>query len=206
MSTSARTTLWIGIIFLILSVVNFTTTESISPALQRAEALSALASIGLILTAFLWTEFIPKQPRKVVLKGEQGFVISEKLHQQFKTELAWGSQMILTTTAAITVLIYWNKETILMRGLINEQIFTPGPICERSINSGRLISLVNTKAYPGSHEFDSVLDNLPSIIIYPLKLKGVLIIGGSSERCFTLSDEKWITGWVQKIEADLDMI
>ena len=67
------------------------------------------------------------------------------------------------------------------------------------IKNNKLISLVNTKLFPGSSEFDSVLENLPSIIIYPLDQRGLVIVGGCSERCFSKSDEKWIVGWSKKI-------
>ena len=48
-------------------------------------------------------------------------------------------------------------------------------------------------------EFDSVLDNLPAIIVYPISNKGLTIVGGWSKRSFTNSDEKWISGWSDKL-------
>ena len=114
-------------------------------------------------------------------------------------ELAWGSQQILTATAASTILIYWDKNVILRRGLITTKSFIPGEICNRALEQQRLISLVNTELFPGRQEFDCVLENLPAVIVYPLTNRGLIIVGGWSKRSFTNSDEKWITGWSDKI-------
>ena len=100
-------------------------------------------------------------------------------------------------------MIYWNNTVLLKRGLISDSQFVPKDICKRSIQSGKMISLVNTKYYPGRIEFDSILNNLPSIIVFPLSNKGWLIVGGWSERCFTKSDEKWISGWASKISNEM---
>ena len=83
--------------------------------------------------------------------------------------------------------------------MISEEIFEPGEICKRSIDQNRLISLVNTELFPGSDEFDGVLNNLPAVIVYPLKNRGLTIVGGWSKRSFTNSDEKWISGWSDKL-------
>ena len=85
-----------------------------------------------------------------------------------------------------------------------EEDFVPKKICLQSMETGKLISLVNTKYYPGKEEFDSVIKDLPSIVISPLNDKGFLLIGGWSERCFTKSDEIWIKGWTNKISSQLD--
>ena len=63
----------------------------------------------------------------------------------------------------------------------------------------KYISLVSTKFYPGKQEFDNIVKNLPSVIVFPIGNKGWIIIGGWSERCFTKSDELWIDGWAKKL-------
>ena len=133
------------------------------------------------------------------MDGKEGFEFCNELTDDQKNELAWGSKQILTATAASTVLIYWDNKVILRRGLISEKIFEPGEICKRSIDQNRLISLVNTELFPGRDEFDGVLDNLPAVIVYPLKNRGLTIVGGWSKRSFTNSDEKWISGWSDKL-------
>ena len=188
-----------GSFLLILSIINIATADQINPILVRAETISGIASIALITIGYLWTEINPKQPYKAKLEGKEGFEVSKELTKDQKNELAWGSQQILTATAASTILIYWDNKVILRRGLICEKIFVPGEICKRSIEQKRLISLVNTELFPGRDEFDSVLNNLPAVIVYPLEERGLTIVGGWSKRSFTNSDEKWISGWSDKL-------
>ncbi len=188
-----------GIFLLILSIINITTANQVNPTLIRAETISGIASIALITIGYLWTEVKSKQPSKAILNGKEGFELCNELTEGQRNELAWGSKQILTATAASTILIYWDNKVILRRGLISEKIFIPGEICKRSIDQNRLISLVNTELFPGRDEFDSVLNNLPAVIVYPLENRGLTIVGGWSKRSFTNSDEKWISGWSDKL-------
>jgi len=188
-----------GAFLLVLSIINIVTAIQINPTLVRAETISGIASIALITIGYLWTEIKPKEPTKVRLDGKEGFEICNELTDDQRNELAWGSKQILTATAASTILIYWDNKVILRRGLISEDIFNPGEICKRSIDQKRLISLVNTELFPGRDEFDAVLNNLPAVIVYPLENRGFTIVGGWSKRSFTNSDEKWISGWSDKL-------
>tara|TARA_B100001996_G_scaffold187236_1_gene143242 strand:- start:157 stop:774 length:618 start_codon:yes stop_codon:yes gene_type:complete len=188
-----------GIFLLILSIVNIVTATEINPSLVRGETLSGIASISLITIGYLWTEIKPKEPTKVNLQGREGFEIDLDLSEGQQYELAWGSQQILTATAASTILIFWDNKVILRRGLISNKSFNPGEICNRAIQQQRIISLVNTELFPGRDEFDCVVDDLPAVIVYPLSNRGLTIVGGWSKRSFTNSDEKWISGWSDKI-------
>ena len=188
-----------GAFLLILSTINIATANEVNPTLVRAETLSGIASIALITIGYLWTEINPKQPTKAILKGKEGFELCTELSEIQKNELAWGSQQILTATAASTILIFWDNRVILKRGLITNKIFKPGDICNRAIDQKRLISLVNTELFPGKAEFDTVLNDLPAVIVYPLSNRGLTIVGGWSKRSFTNSDEKWISGWSDKL-------
>ena len=85
------------------------------------------------------------------------------------------------------------------RGIISSNEFIPGEICLRSINNMKLISLANTKFYPGREEFFNFCPDIPSIIIVPINNKAFILIGGWSPKCFTKSDEKWINNWSKKI-------
>ncbi len=194
-----------GIFLLILSIINITNSNTINPTLVRAETISGIASIALITIGYLWTEINRKQPSKAKLNGKEGFELCYELTEDQKNELAWGSQQILTATAASTILIYWDNKVILRRGLISKNTFKPGEICKRSIDQKRLISLVNTELFPGREEFDGVLNNLPAVIVYPLEKRGLTIVGGWSKRSFTNSDEKWISGWSDKLYVLLSM-
>ena len=184
---------------LLLTITNAIVSPSVTPSFQRAEVLASLTSIILIALSLIIKEAKVKDKNKVVLKGEQGLIINDKINDLLKNELAWGSHLILTATAACTILIYFNEDIILRRGMITQNKFIPGPICMRSSNTGDIISLVNTKMFPGRIEFDPILENLPSILVCPIAKKGYLIVGGCSERSFTKSDEIWIEGWAKKI-------
>ena len=133
------------------------------------------------------------------MNGKEGFELCNELSEDQRNELAWGSKQILTATAASTILIYWDNRVILRRGIISNNKFTPGEICNRAIDQKRLISLVNTELFPGREEFDDVLTDLPAVIVYPLSNRGLTIVGGWSKRSFTNSDEKWISGWSDKL-------
>ena len=188
-----------GVFLLLLSIVNIVTANQINPTIVRAETISGIASISLITIGYLWTEINPKLPEKAKLNGKEGFELYNKLTDDQRNELAWGSKQILTATAASTILIYWDSKVILRRGLISEKIFKPGEICKRSIEQSRLISLVNTELFPGRDEFNGVLNDLPAVIVCPLSNRGLTIVGGWSKRSFTNSDEKWISGWSDKL-------
>ena len=188
-----------GSFLLLLSIINIATASDINPSLVRGETISGLASIALITIGYLWKEIKPKEQNKVNLKGKQALEININLSEDIKYELAWGSQQILTATAASTILIFWDNEVILRRGLITNKSFVPGEICKRAIEQKRLISLVNTELFPGREEFDCVLEGLPSVIVYPISSRGLTIVGGWSKRSFTNSDERWISGWSDKL-------
>ncbi len=188
-----------GIFLLILSIINVVTSSQVNPTLVRAETISGIASIALITIGYLWTEINPKQPTRAKLNGKNGFELCNELSEDQRNELAWGSQQILSATAASTILIYWDNRVILRRGLISNKVFKPGEICNRSTDQKRMISLVNTELFPGRDEFNPVLNDLPAVIVYPLKNRGLTIVGGWSKRSFTNSDEKWISGWSDKL-------
>ena len=188
-----------GILVLALSIANGISATNISPEFQRSEILSGLSGVGLMLISVLLTEIIPQKKQKELLIGEQGINIAEDLNDNVKKELAWGSHQILTSTSAATILVIFKNKIILRRGILGTGEFVPGAICARATQKGELISLVKTKLYPGRVEFDSICENLPSILIYPLQKDGLVIIGGWNERCFTKSDESWISGWSDRL-------
>ncbi len=191
----------LGIIFLLLTIFNSYTNDLVNASFQRSLILSSASSILIILTALFWYQIDPSLPLKHSLEGKEGIFISEDISNELRFELAWGSEMLLTTSAAATVLVYINDQTILKRGLISQDQFKPLDISKRALKSEKLISLVNTKFYPGKQEFDSIVNNLPSVIVSPIHNKGLVIVGGWTERCFTLSDERWIRGWSKKLSS-----
>ena len=201
MNNSSNISIIIGLIMLTLTLVNAISVNELNPAILRSEVLSALTSITILLIGFLQQAPTHKPNSKLLIKGKDGFYLSDKLTQEEKNELAWGTHMILTATASVTVLIYNKGATILRRGIISEDIFEPGNICLATTKKSKYISLVSTKFYPGKEEFDSILKDLPAIIVLPISAECWLIVGGWSERCFTKSDEIWLEGWSKKISS-----
>ncbi len=203
MSLPARITFLSGILVLLLSLINVITTNEFSPSLDRAEILAAISGVGFMLVSVLWSRANPLKANNKKLEGEEGFILDQNLINSISKEIAWGSYQFLTATPAASLLIFWKGKTILKRGIINKDIFKLGPISQKSIRDKKLISLVNTNMFPGSYEFDSLVKDLPAVMVYPLGSEGVVIIGGLSERCFSKSDEKWFTGWCDKLNDEL---
>ncbi len=199
MNGAARITLVSGIVVLALAIFNWFDGETITPGFQRAEVLAGLSGVGLMLVSILWSEVNPQKSLPEEIDGNQGFQILESLPLNQRTELAWGSQLILTATPAASILVYWQGSVILHRGILGDGKFEVGEICSLASKKGQFISLVNTALYPGKSEFDSVAKGLPSIIVCPLDKAGFLIVGGWSKRCFSKSDETWIEGWSRKL-------
>ena len=216
MPFGARVSLSAGVLLLLLAVGNVFTAEAIDPTLQRAEVLAGMAAVGLMLVAVLWTRAQPLAPTAVELPGEQSLKLVPELSELCRTELAWGSHLLLTATSAATILVAWDGTVVLRRGLVPEALvvddqdsangesFTPGPICERAQRQGQLVSLVKTALYPGRTEFDPVLPGLPSVMVQALGDRGWVVLGGWSERCFSRSDERWFTGWCERLRTTLE--
>ena len=204
MPGSARLCLFSGLLVLGLAVFNALSADTFPPALQRAEVLAGMAGVGLMLVAVLWTRAVPLSPEAVSLEGEQGLVIAEGLTNELRTELAWGSHQFLTATSAASMLVYWDDTVLVRRGLITDRVFQPGEICLRCMKRQELISLVKTALYPGREEFDPVLPGLPAVMVQPLGKRGWIVLGGWSERCFTRADERWLTGWAERLRTELE--
>ena len=206
MPTPARVVLVCALVLLMLTLLNAGLAESFTPELQRAEVLCGMAAVGLMLVAVLWTRADPTQAKPHPLSGEQGLQLEPSLQAHLKEELAWGSHMLLTATPAATLLVHWRDQNILRRGLLSDTdaSFTPGPICRRAMDRETTISLVNTTLFPGRHEFDPLLKNLPAVLIVPLGTQGIVVLGGWSERCFSQSDEQWLEGWSARLRTKLE--
>ena len=199
MGFNGKSLILIGTVLFIFQIANFFSIETITPELERAQVLAAIASIIIILIGFLFKQFEPLTGEKVDLKGENKFIFDKNIPDQVIDELAWGSQAILTSTAAAAILIHNDGVNILRRGITSSDEFNPGETCLRSMKDMKLISLANTKFYPGRDEFFNFCPNLPSILIIPINNKAFILIGGWSTKCFTKSDEKWINNWSKKI-------
>ena len=199
MGFNGKSLILIGVILFIFQIANFFSIETIPPELERAQVLASIASLIIILVGFLFKQFEPLASEKVDLKGENNFHFDKTMPEEVINELAWGSEAILTSTAAAAVLIHNDGVNILKRGITSNNEFKPGETCLRSMKDLKLISLANTKFYPGRDEFFNFCAEIPSILVVPINSKAFILIGGWSAKCFTKSDEKWINNWSKKI-------
>ena len=205
MGFNGKSLILIGTILFFFQIANFFSIEKITPELERAQVLAAIASLIIILIGFLFKQFEPLAGEKVDLKGENKFLFEKNIPDEVIDELAWGSEAILTSTAAAAILIHNDGVNILRRGITSDNEFKPGETCQRSIKDMKLISLANTKFYPGRNEFFSFCPDIPSILIVPINSNAFILIGGWSAKCFTKSDEKWIINWAKKINNIFSM-
>ena len=199
MGFNGKSLILIGTILFIFQIANFFSIEIITPELERAQVLAAIASLIIILIGFLFKQFEPLAGEKANLKGENKFIFDKNIPNEVIDELAWGSEAILTSTAAAAILIHNDGVNILRRGITSSNEFSPGDTCLRSTKDMKIISLANTKFYPGRDEFSDFCPEIPSILVVPINAKAFILIGGWSAKCFTKSDEKWINNWSKKI-------
>ena len=199
MEFNGKSLIFTGTILFIFQIANFFSVELITPELERAQVLAAISSLIIILVGFLFKQFEPLAGEKADLKGENRFYFDKNIPNEVIDELAWGSETILTSTAAASVLIHNDGKNILKRGITSSNNFLPGETCLRSLKNMKLISLANTKFYPGKDEFFNFCPDVPSILIVPINSKAFILIGGWSAKCFTRSDEQWINNWSKKV-------
>ena len=199
MGFNGKSLIIIGTILFLFQLANFLSIDFVTPELERAQVLAAISSIIIILIGFLFNQFKTILGEKIDLEGENKFIFDKGIPEDVIDELAWGSEAILTSTAAASILIHNKGKNILRRGIISNNIFVPGETCLRSINELKLISLANTKFYPSKDEFNNFCPNIPSIMIVPINNKAFILVGGWRSRCFTKSDEKWLKNWSKKV-------
>ena len=199
MGFNGKSLILLGVILFIFQIANFISIETITPELERAQVLAAIASLIIILIGFLFKQFKPLSGEKADLKGDNKFLFDKNIPDKVIDELAWGSEAILTSTAAASILIHNDGVNILRRGIISNNEFIPGETCLKSMDDMKLISLANTKFYPGREEFFNFCQGIPSVLVVPINKKAFILIGGWSAKCFTKSDEKWISNWSKKI-------
>lgn len=198
----ARIPVAAGALGLVLTVINQLSAESVDPALQRAGVVAAILSVVLMLVGLLWTRITPVVAERAPLGGREGLAMATGLPESLRRELGWGSALVLTATPAACLLLLWDQNCLLRRGLLTDSEFVPGAICQRALESGKAISLVDLKLYPGREEFEALLPGLPSVLVQPIADRGILLVGGWSARCFSRSDLTWLEGWTQRLTAE----
>jgi hypothetical protein len=111
--------------------------------------------------------------------------------------------MLLKATPAAVVVVQIGVLPLLRRGLLAEGSFLPGPICRQALDRQRSISLVDLAVYPGRDEFQTLLADLPAVVVQPIGQDGLLLVGGWSPRCFGRGDLIWIEGWASRLAVAL---
>ena len=187
-------------------LANRMVTANLTTSQSRADALGVLLSAVLILIGLLWQQVQPKLPESVTLVGEEGFTIAESLPEAIKTELAWASHILLTNTVTKMVVIYYDRQTILRRGIFGKSDrLNLGTITERVMKTQKPVYLVKLELYPGRIEFDYLPENTQGVIVQPLGEKGVMVLGANVPRSYTKQDENWVAAIADKLAYNLSI-
>ncbi|HEY9618206.1 MAG TPA: cofactor assembly of complex C subunit B [Microcoleaceae cyanobacterium] len=190
-----------------LLFVNRLLTPGLTDSQARSDVLGVIACAVLILTGLLWQQIQPRLPESVELIGAEGFDLSADLPEAAKTELAWASHLLLTNTVTRSLIVWYDGQVLLRRGILPAQAeVTPGPIVQRVLDKQKAIYLVDVKAYPGRIEFNYLPENIQGIICQPLGNRGVMILGANAPRSYTRQDEKWIEAIAEKLTYTLSTI
>ena len=209
MPSQARVVLGCGVVGLLLVVINAllipSDVGSALPVFQRSSVLAGVMAVGLMLVAVLWTRANPISRERVTLEGPQGFELKDNLPEALRLELAWASHQLLKATPAASVLLIWDETELLRRGVLSAKPFVPGPIVQRAQQQQQTVALVNLTLYPGRSEFSYFPENIPAVVVEPLGQRGWLLVAGWSVRCFSRSDELWITGLAEKLRTALEV-
>ena len=188
-------------------LANRMVTANLTTSQSRTDALGVLLSAVLILVGLLWQQAQPNPPESVTLVGEEGLEIDDSLPDVIKTELAWASHILLTNTVTKVVVVYYDRQTILRRGILgrSNQV-NIGAIAQRVMKTQKPIYLVRLDLYPGRLEFDYLPENTQGVIVQPLGEKGVIVLGANIPRSYTKQDENWVTAIADKLTYNLENI
>jgi hypothetical protein len=194
-----------GILGSSLLILNRLLTPELSNSQSRSDVLGVILSALLILTGLIWQRVQPRSPEVVELAGTEGFELNPNLPESVQVELAWASHLLLTNTATRTLVVWYQKETLLRRGILGPAItITPGPILQRVLDKQQPVYLVALKLYPGQVEFNYLPENTQGVICQPIGNQGVLILGANAPRSYTKQDEVWIAALADKLADTLE--
>ncbi len=195
----------VGVMGGILLLINRGLTVDISTTQSRSDALGILLSALLILIGLLWQQIQPRSPEAVELEGEEVLSFAPDLSAALQTELAWISHQLLTNTATRSLVVYYQGQVLLRRGILPPKPdVTPKAILKRVMEQQKPVYLVALKLYPGRIEFDYLPANTQGLICQPLGSQGALILGANAPRSYTQQDERWIAGLADKLANTLE--
>lgn len=195
----------VGILAGSLLLINRLSSSTLTDAQARSDALGVILSAVLILTGLIWQRIQPRSPDTVILNGTEGFELAPDLPDTIQTELAWASHLLLTNTVTRSLIVWYDGQLLLRRGILGSVPLTvPGTIVQRVLRTQKPIYLVNLQIYPGKIEFDYLPDNTQGVICQPLGDRGVLILGANAPRSYTRQDENWISSIADKLGNTLE--
>jgi hypothetical protein len=195
----------VGILSSTLLLTNRLLTPDLTNSQSRSDALGVILSAVLVLTGLLWQQVQPRSPEAVQLEGEEKFDLDPTLSEAVKTELAWASHLLLTNTVTRSIVVWYDGQVLLRRGILPQQRqVTPGPILQRVLDKQQPVYLVALKIYPGRIEFDYLPPNTQGVICQPLGDRGAIILGANAPRSYTRQDEKWIAAIAEKLGNTLE--
>ncbi len=187
-----------------LLFVNRLLTPELTDAQARSDVLGVIACAILILTGLLWQQVQPRLPDSVELIGQEGFELKPGLPESLQAELAWASHLLLTNTVTRSLVLWYEGDVWLRRGILPEQKeVVPGPIVQRVLEKQKPVYLVALKTYPGKIEFNYLPENTQGVICQPVGKQGVLILGANAPRSYTRQDEQWIAAIADKLDYTL---
>ena len=193
-----------GIVGGFLLMLNRITTPTVLDSQARSDALGIILCAMLLLVSILLRQINPVAPQSVTLIGEEGFELASDLDESLQNELAWASHLILTNTVTQSIVIYYQGQVILRRGILGaKKQVKVGKILERVIEQQKPVYLVDLKHYPGKVEFDYFPENIQGLICLPLNQQGAVMVAANIPRSYTKQDENWIQGIVDKISLSL---
>lgn len=196
-----------GILGGILLLTNRLLTLSLTDSQARSDVMGVILSALLILTGLLWKRVQPIPPEAVILEGEEGFELNPDLPELCRTELAWASHLLLTNTVTRSLVVYYQGQVLLRRGILGPIAeLNPGPILQRVLTTGQPVYLVNLKLYPGRVEFTYLPPNTQGVICQPLGQEGAIILAANAPRSYTKQDEIWIQAIADKLTHSLAQI
>jgi 4-amino-4-deoxy-L-arabinose transferase-like glycosyltransferase len=185
-------------------LINRFTTPVLLDSQARSDVVGVILCGFLLAIGLIWQNIQSVPPDAVELIGEQGFELADHLPEPIKTELAWASHLILTNTVTGSMVIYYQNQVLLRRGILgkNKQVKV-GAIVTKVLEQKKPIYLVDLKLYPGKIEFDYLPENTQGLICQPLGDQGVMILGANVPRSYTKKDENWIAGIADKLTESL---
>lgn len=192
--------LFAGIVGGTVLMFNRFATADLTPSQARSDVMGVILSGVLILVGLIWQRVQPRLPDAVELIGREGLEFAPDLPEPVKIELAWASHLLLTNTVTKSLIVYYQGEVLLRRGILSQNSEVKvSNIIKRVLETSKAVYLVNLNLYPAKIEFDYLPENTQGLICQPIGKEGVLILAANAPRSYTKQDEIWIEGIADKL-------